>query len=206
MAGVAAQLADQRRRRDVPEPDLFEVVRRVSTSCIRTSGSTTSRLDPAAASGRSRADGVLRRDRRPDDQRAAAGGAGRRSCTCRPFSVPCVPVYNMPGRERRAEVHRGRARRHLPRQDHQVERPGASSKLNPGVKLPGTDITVVHRSDGSGTTYIWVDYLAKVSPEWKKQRRRRHLGELAGRPRRQGQRGRLRSGARRRRARSATSS
>src|SRR3989475_11000195 len=29
------------------------------------------------------------------------------------------------------------------------------------------DITVVHRSDGSGTTYIWVDYLSKVSPEWK---------------------------------------
>ena len=40
-------------------------------------------------------------------------------------------------------------------------------KLNPGVNLPGTDITVVHRSDGSGTTYIWVDYLAKVSAEWK---------------------------------------
>jgi phosphate transport system substrate-binding protein len=41
--------------------------------------------------------------------------------------------------------------------------------LNPGVKLPGTDVTVCHRSDGSGTTYIWVDYLAKVSPEWKKK-------------------------------------
>lgn len=40
-------------------------------------------------------------------------------------------------------------------------------KLNAGVTLPSTDITVVHRSDGSGTTYIWVDYLAKVSPEWK---------------------------------------
>src|SRR5213083_1766776 len=40
-------------------------------------------------------------------------------------------------------------------------------KLNPGVNLPATDITVVHRSDSSGTTYIWVDYLAKVSPEWK---------------------------------------
>ena len=36
------------------------------------------------------------------------------------------------------------------------------------MKLPDTDITVVHRSDGSGTSYIWVDYLAKVSPEWKK--------------------------------------
>jgi phosphate transport system substrate-binding protein len=40
-------------------------------------------------------------------------------------------------------------------------------KLNPGVSLPVADITVVHRSDGSGTTYIWVDYLAKVSEEWK---------------------------------------
>jgi phosphate transport system substrate-binding protein len=45
----------------------------------------------------------------------------------------------------------------------------ALMKLNPGVNLPGTDITVVHRSDGSGTTYIWVDYLAKVSPEWKQK-------------------------------------
>jgi phosphate transport system substrate-binding protein len=42
-------------------------------------------------------------------------------------------------------------------------------KLNPAAKLPATDITVVHRSDGSGTTYIWVDFLAKTSPEWKKR-------------------------------------
>ncbi len=41
-------------------------------------------------------------------------------------------------------------------------------KANPGVKLPATDIIhVVHRSDGSGTTYIWTDYLSKVSPEWE---------------------------------------
>jgi len=45
----------------------------------------------------------------------------------------------------------------------------AIAKLNTGVNLPATDITVVHRSDGSGTTYIWVDYLSKVSPEWKKR-------------------------------------
>jgi phosphate transport system substrate-binding protein len=38
---------------------------------------------------------------------------------------------------------------------------------NPGVKLPDTDIVVVHRADGSGTTYIWVDYLSKVSEEWR---------------------------------------
>ena len=40
---------------------------------------------------------------------------------------------------------------------------------NPGVKLPGTDIVVVHRSDGSGTTFIWTDYLSKVSPEWEQK-------------------------------------
>ncbi len=45
----------------------------------------------------------------------------------------------------------------------------AIAKLNPGVRLPGSDIVVVHRSDGSGTTYIFADYLAKVSPEWKKR-------------------------------------
>ncbi len=39
--------------------------------------------------------------------------------------------------------------------------------VNPGVTLPDRAITVVHRSDGSGTTFVWVDYLAKVSPEWK---------------------------------------
>src|ERR1700730_751448 len=38
---------------------------------------------------------------------------------------------------------------------------------NPGVKLPAEDIVVVHRSDGSGTTYIWTDYLSKVSDEWR---------------------------------------
>src|SRR3979409_209802 len=43
----------------------------------------------------------------------------------------------------------------------------AIAKLHPGVTLPATDITVVHRADGSGTTYIWVDYLSKVSPEFK---------------------------------------
>ncbi len=37
---------------------------------------------------------------------------------------------------------------------------------NKGVNLPATDIVVVHRSDGSGTTYIWTDFLSKVSPEW----------------------------------------
>ncbi len=43
----------------------------------------------------------------------------------------------------------------------------AIAAVNPGVKLPATDVSVVHRSDGSGTTFIWSNYLSKVSPDWK---------------------------------------
>ncbi|HKM67058.1 MAG TPA: phosphate ABC transporter substrate-binding protein PstS [Candidatus Acidoferrum sp.] len=43
----------------------------------------------------------------------------------------------------------------------------AIAGANKGVNLPAADIVVVHRSDGSGTTYIWTDYLSKVSDEWK---------------------------------------
>jgi phosphate transport system substrate-binding protein len=45
----------------------------------------------------------------------------------------------------------------------------AIAKVNAGVALPNKEITVVHRAEGSGTTYVWVDYLAKVSPEWKQK-------------------------------------
>jgi len=43
----------------------------------------------------------------------------------------------------------------------------ALSAANPGVSLPSTPIVVVHRSDGSGTTFVFTDYLSKVSPDWK---------------------------------------
>ena len=43
----------------------------------------------------------------------------------------------------------------------------ALASANSGVKLPDTDIVVVHRSDGSGTSFVWTDYLSKISPEWK---------------------------------------
>lgn len=45
----------------------------------------------------------------------------------------------------------------------------AIAKLNPNVKLPADAITVVHRADGSGTTWIFTNYLSKVSPEWKEK-------------------------------------
>ena len=79
-----------------------------------------------------------------------------------------VPVYNIPGVDAElkftgpvlADIFLGKITKW---------NDPAVAKLNPGVKLPGTDITVCHRSDGSGTTYIWVDFLSKVSPEWKKK-------------------------------------
>ena len=45
----------------------------------------------------------------------------------------------------------------------------AITSVNPGINFPDKDIIVVHRSDGSGTSFIWTDYLSKVSPEWKSQ-------------------------------------
>jgi phosphate transport system substrate-binding protein len=77
-----------------------------------------------------------------------------------------VPVYNLPGvtAELRfsgpllADIYLGKVKKW---------NDPALAKENPGVKLPATDIAVAHRSDGSGTTYIWVDYLSKISPEWK---------------------------------------
>jgi phosphate transport system substrate-binding protein len=79
-----------------------------------------------------------------------------------------VPVYNIPGVNAElkftgpllADIFLGKITKW---------NDAAIAKLNPGVSLPATDITIVHRSDGSGTTYIWVDYLSKVSPEWKQR-------------------------------------
>ena len=79
-----------------------------------------------------------------------------------------VPVYNIPGVDAElkftgpvlADIFLGKITKW---------NDAAVARLNPGVKLPGADITVCHRSDGSGTTYIWVDFLSKVSPEWKKK-------------------------------------
>ncbi|MFZ0805260.1 MAG: phosphate ABC transporter substrate-binding protein PstS [Candidatus Sulfotelmatobacter sp.] len=45
----------------------------------------------------------------------------------------------------------------------------AITSVNPDLKFPNQDIVVVHRSDGSGTTFIWTDYLSKISSEWKSQ-------------------------------------
>ncbi|HSU59636.1 MAG TPA: phosphate ABC transporter substrate-binding protein PstS [Bryobacteraceae bacterium] len=79
-----------------------------------------------------------------------------------------VPTYNLPGisqglhftPEALAGVFLGTIKKW---NDPQLAR------LNPGLNLPAHEIVIVHRSDGSGTTFVWTDYLSKVSPEWKSQ-------------------------------------
>lgn len=77
-----------------------------------------------------------------------------------------VPAYNLPGvtqqlkftPEALAGIFLGKIKKW---NDPQI------ASVNPGVKLPADDIEVVHRSDGSGTSFVFTEYLAKVSPEWK---------------------------------------
>ncbi|HYH00869.1 MAG TPA: phosphate ABC transporter substrate-binding protein PstS [Terriglobales bacterium] len=76
-----------------------------------------------------------------------------------------VPAYNLPGLqnlkftpEALAGIYLGKITKW---NDAQL------TKANPGVNLPDENIIVVHRSDGSGTTFVFTDYLSKVSPEWK---------------------------------------
>jgi phosphate transport system substrate-binding protein len=77
-----------------------------------------------------------------------------------------VPIYNLPGVSTElkfspdvlADIFEGKIGNWSD---------GRIAKDNPGVKLPNQDIIVVHRSDGSGTTYIFTDYLSKVSASWK---------------------------------------
>jgi phosphate transport system substrate-binding protein len=79
-----------------------------------------------------------------------------------------VPVYNIPGVRAElkftgqilADIYLGR----ITRWDN-----AAIAKLNAGISLPSSDITVVHRAEGSGTTYIFADYLGKISVDWKKR-------------------------------------
>ncbi len=76
-----------------------------------------------------------------------------------------VPTFNLPGvtdlkfsKQMLADIFLGKiAKWNDPR----------IAKANPGIKLPATDILVVHRADGSGTTFVFTDYLSKISPEWK---------------------------------------
>ena len=75
-----------------------------------------------------------------------------------------VPSYNLPGiteelnftPQALSGIYLGKIKRW---NDPELAKP------NPKVKLPGEDIVVTHRADGSGTTYVWTDYLSKISEE-----------------------------------------
>ena len=78
-----------------------------------------------------------------------------------------VPVYNIPGVTRAAQLHAARRWR----ESSSARSPSGTTRSSPrpirASSCPAADIVVVHRSDGSGTTYIWIDYLSKVSKEWE---------------------------------------
>src|SRR5580704_9408180 len=77
-----------------------------------------------------------------------------------------IPIYNIPGvsgelnftQKALARIYLGSITKW---NDPEI------AKANPGVSLPNTDIVVVHRADGSGTTYIFTDFLSNVSDDWK---------------------------------------
>ncbi len=80
-----------------------------------------------------------------------------------------VPVVNLAGVAPGALVLDGPTLAKIFLGEVKVWNDPAIAKLNPSLKLPATAIAVVHRSDGSGTTFNFTDYLSKVSPEWKSQ-------------------------------------
>jgi phosphate transport system substrate-binding protein len=78
-----------------------------------------------------------------------------------------VPVYNLKGVAAGAIKLTGPLLAEIYLGNVKTWNDPAIAKMNPGVSLPNQAISVVHRSDGSGTTFLFVDYLSKVSPEWK---------------------------------------
>src|SRR5262249_42152419 len=75
------------------------------------------------------------------------------------YNLPDVPMLRLSGPVL-ADIYLGKVRRW---------NDPALQRLNPGVRLPDTEIAVVHRADGSNTTFLWTDYLSKVSPAWQQQ-------------------------------------
>ena len=177
--------ADQRSGRDVPISDLFEVVRRVQQAAPQRSDQlSVNRIGRRHPAGHE-PDGLLRRHRRPHDRRAAEGrtvedpplphGARRRGSR-----------IQRPERDRRTEVHGSRPRRHLPGEDHQMERPRAREAeprghspsdepyRGPSVRRVGNDVHLGR---------LPLENLARMAEKG----RRRNLGQLASRDRRQGE-------------------
>ncbi|HEU4604788.1 MAG TPA: phosphate ABC transporter substrate-binding protein PstS, partial [Nitrososphaera sp.] len=80
-----------------------------------------------------------------------------------------VPAYNIPGYDQKGLKLTGPILADIFRGEITEWNNPRLQELNPGVPLPQADIIVVHRSDGSGTTFVWTQYLSIVSPEWEEQ-------------------------------------
>jgi phosphate transport system substrate-binding protein len=101
-----------------------------------------------------------------DQELAAAAAKGAKILHFPTVLGGVVPIYNLPGVTQElkfsgpvlADIFLGTISKW---NDKRI------AAENPGVKLPNEDIVVVHRTDGSGTTFVWTDFLSKVSPEWK---------------------------------------
>ena len=131
--------------------------------------------------------------RRPSEQNADVGfqhaSKLRGACTFRRRSEPTFPSITYRESSRRLTSPRRPSRASISEQLRKWNDPEIA-KSNPNVSLPANDIVVVHRQDGSGTTYVWTDYLTKVSSDWQAASRFRNFGHMAGWSRRQRQRGR----------------
>jgi len=98
-----------------------------------------------------------------DDQQLAKGSGGILQLPSVLGAV--VPAYHLSGVEQVRFTPEALAGIYLGTIKNWNDRELASA--NPGVTLPDKAIVVVHRSDGSGTTFVWTDYLSKISPQWK---------------------------------------
>jgi len=102
-----------------------------------------------------------------DEAEAAADAAGGPIMHIATTAGAVVPVYNLAGIESLALTLDGETLANIFLGNITSWDDDAIAALNPDVELPGTEIAVVHRSDGSGTTFIFTNYLSKVSSDWE---------------------------------------
>jgi phosphate transport system substrate-binding protein len=104
-----------------------------------------------------------------DEQIAQAGANLKTAVLHFPMVLgAAVPAYNLPGVPDNLKFTPG-ALAGIFLGSIRIWNDPAIAKSNPGIKLPAAPIAVIHRAEGSGTSYCWTDYLSKVDPEWKKR-------------------------------------
>ena len=166
LASCAGADGNERGGRHLPVSHLSEMVQRVSQAAFRHSDQLPVDRQRRRHSPGAGGYGGFRRQRWPDDATSRLPSRKVKVLHVPTVLGAVVPAYNIPGVTRRSEVHARRAGRISTWARSPSGTMRAITKVNPGVKFPDQNITVVHRSDGSGTTYIFTDYLSKVSSDW----------------------------------------